>query len=84
LRCRQAFRPRVQPTDAVNKGYVDSVVTTGGRGSFLSKLEDAMSGPLQLPGEKSEVRRGVYDGIVNAVITIAISPVIAMHDRWSK
>jgi hypothetical protein len=33
--------------------------------------------------EKSEIRRGVYDRIVNAVITVAISAAIAMHDRWS-
>ena len=32
--------------------------------------------------EKSEIRRSVYDRIVNAVITVAISAVIAMHDRW--
>ncbi|HYM06723.1 MAG TPA: hypothetical protein VEU11_09200, partial [Terriglobales bacterium] len=32
--------------------------------------------------EKSEIRRGVYDRIVNAVITVAISAAIAMHDRW--
>ena len=31
--------------------------------------------------EKSDVRRGVYDRIVNAVITVAISAAIAMHDR---
>jgi len=41
-----------------------------------------MSGPLQLPGEKSEIRRGVYDRIVNAAITAAISAAIALHDRW--
>ena len=33
--------------------------------------------------ERSEIRRGVYDRIVNAVITVAISAAIAMHDRWS-
>jgi hypothetical protein len=33
--------------------------------------------------EKSEIRRGVYDRIVNAAITAAISAAIAMHDRWS-
>jgi hypothetical protein len=33
--------------------------------------------------EKSEIRRGVYDRIVNAVITVAISAAIVMHDRWS-
>jgi hypothetical protein len=32
--------------------------------------------------EKSEIRRGVYDRILNAAITVAISAMIAMHDRW--
>lgn len=32
--------------------------------------------------EKSEIRRGVYDRIVNAAITAAISAAIALHDRW--
>jgi hypothetical protein len=34
--------------------------------------------------EKSEIRRSVYDRIVNAAITVTISAVIAMHDRWGK
>jgi hypothetical protein len=34
--------------------------------------------------EKSEIRRSVYDRIVNAAITVAISAAIAMHDRWGK
>ncbi len=33
--------------------------------------------------EKSEIRRSVYDRIVNAAITVAISAAIAMHDRWA-
>ena len=32
--------------------------------------------------EKSEIRRSVYDRILNAVITVLISAAIAMHDRW--
>jgi hypothetical protein len=32
--------------------------------------------------ERSDIRRGVYDRIINAVITVAISAAIAMHDRW--
>jgi hypothetical protein len=32
--------------------------------------------------ERSEIKRGVYDRLVNAVITAAISVVIAFHDRW--
>jgi hypothetical protein len=34
--------------------------------------------------EGSEIRRSVYDRIVNAAITVAISAVIAMHDRWGR
>lgn len=34
--------------------------------------------------EKNDVRRGVYDRLVNAVITVAISLAIALHDRWAK
>jgi hypothetical protein len=33
--------------------------------------------------ERSEIRRSVYDRIVNAAITVAISAAIAMHDRWA-
>jgi len=64
-------------------GSGNSPVTVSGSGSFVSKTGDTMSGPLQLPSEKSEIRRGVYDRIVNAAITVAISAAIAMHDRWS-
>jgi len=32
--------------------------------------------------EKSEIRRSVYDRIVNAAITAAISAAIALHDHW--
>ena len=32
--------------------------------------------------EKSEIRRSVYDRIVNAAITVAISAAIALHDHW--
>lgn len=32
--------------------------------------------------ERNDIRRSVYDRLVNAVITVAISAVIAMHDRW--
>ena len=32
--------------------------------------------------EKSEIRRSVYDRIVNAAITVVISAAIALHDHW--
>jgi hypothetical protein len=34
--------------------------------------------------ERNDVRRGVYDRLVNAVLTTAISVLIALHDRWWK
>jgi len=34
--------------------------------------------------ERNDVRRGVYDRLVNAVITMAISGLIAFHDHWWK
>jgi hypothetical protein len=33
---------------------------------------------------KSEIRRSLYDRIINAAITVAISAAIAMHDRRGK
>jgi len=34
--------------------------------------------------ERNDVRRGVYDRLVNVVLTTAISLLIALHDRWWK
>ncbi|HZR57136.1 MAG TPA: hypothetical protein VFA74_09715 [Terriglobales bacterium] len=34
--------------------------------------------------ERHDIRRSVYDRLVNAAITMAISAAIAMHDRWWK
>jgi hypothetical protein len=34
--------------------------------------------------ERDNVRRGVYDRLVNAALTTAISVLIALHDRWWK
>ncbi|MCU1270933.1 MAG: hypothetical protein JWN74_2227 [Acidobacteriaceae bacterium] len=34
--------------------------------------------------ERNDVRRGVYDRLVNAGMTTAISVLIALHDRWWK
>jgi hypothetical protein len=62
----------------------------------LSRLEtkmDMLTGSTQ-PGrmkaaedrirllEHSDIRRGVYDRIVNAVISVGISAAIALHERW--
>ncbi len=40
-----------QPSDAVNKAYVDNAVSGVGGGSFVSKSGDSMSGPLLLSGD---------------------------------
>jgi len=72
----------VANSDAVNKAYVDSAVASVGAGSFVSKNGDAMTGPLNLPGEKNDIRRSVYDRLVNAAITMAISAAIALHDHF--
>ncbi len=34
--------------------------------------------------ERNDIRRSVYDRLVNAVITTALSALIAFHDRWWK
>jgi hypothetical protein len=34
--------------------------------------------------ERNDVRRGVYDRLVNAAITVAISALIAFHNKWWK
>jgi hypothetical protein len=34
--------------------------------------------------ERNDVRRGVYDRLVNAMITLTISVLIALHDKWWK
>lgn len=65
-------------------GTAEAVLVTGGtcngdgQPGRVKLVEDRVN---QL--EKSEIRRGVYDRIVNAAITAAISAAIAMHDRWS-
>jgi hypothetical protein len=34
--------------------------------------------------ERNDVRRGVYDRLINAALTTTISVLIALHDRWWK
>jgi hypothetical protein len=41
----------VAATDAVNKAYVDTALSTVGAGSYVSKSGDTMSGPLLLSGD---------------------------------
>ena len=64
-------------------GTAEAVLVTGGTCSG-----NGQPGRMKLAEdrivvlEKSEIRRGVYDRIVNAVITVAISAAIALHDHW--
>ena len=65
-------------------GTAEAVLVNGGtcngdgQPGRVKQVEDRVT---QL--EKSEIRRGFYDRIVKAAITVAISAAIAMHDRWS-
>jgi hypothetical protein len=72
----------VLATDAANKGYVDGAVANSGSGSYVSKAGDSMSGPLMLSGEKTDIQRGVYDRLLNAVIAVVVSLAIAMRDHF--
>ena len=83
--------------DAANKGYVDAAVANVGSGSYVSKAGDTMTGPLTLPAEpgrmklaedrlvaleKNDLRRNVYDRIVIAGITFAITFTISAIMAW--
>ena len=70
------------PNDVVNKAYVDSSIASVGTGSYVSKSGDTMTGPLLLPAEHSEVRRSVYDRLINAAIAVIISATIALHNHF--
>jgi hypothetical protein len=48
-----------------------------GQPGRMKQAEDRIS---QL--EKNDIRRSVYDRLVNAAITMALSALIAFHDRW--
>ena len=50
-----------------------------GQPGRMKQAEDKIS---QL--EENDIRRSVYDRLVNAVITVALSALIAFHDRWWK
>ena len=34
--------------------------------------------------ERNDIRRSVYDRLVNALITVTVSALIALHDKWWK
>ena len=59
-------------SDAANKAYVDQSVSTVGSGSFVARTGDAMTGPLNLPGDPTSVsalRSGNDDGTRGTVVT---------------
>ena len=51
----------------------------GGQPGRISLMEERL-GTL----ERADVRRSVYDRLVNAALTTAISALIALHDKWWK
>jgi hypothetical protein len=51
----------------------------GGQPGRMSLVEDRVN-----TLERNDVRRGVYDRLVNAALTTVISVLIALHDRWWK
>lgn len=67
--------------DVANKAYVDAAVSSVGSGSYVQKSGDTMTGPLNLSAEHSEVRRSVYDRLINAAIAVIISAAIALHNH---
>ncbi len=83
----------VEATDAANKGYVDAAVGTVGSGAYVPLAGGTMTGPLTLPAEPgrmklaedrvvvlehNDLRRAVYDRIVIAGITFAVTLAISM------
>jgi hypothetical protein len=57
---------------------MDMLIGSGQPGR-MKQAEDRLS-----TLERNDIRRSVYDRLVNAAITMAISAAIAMHDRWWK
>jgi hypothetical protein len=51
----------------------------GGQPGRVSVMENRLSAL-----ERADVRRSVYDRLVNAALTTAISALIALHDKWWK
>jgi hypothetical protein len=49
----------------------------GGQPGRMQRAEDRL-----VALERNDIRRSVYDRLVNAVITVGISAAIAMRDRW--
>ena len=51
----------------------------GGQPGRITLMEDRLN-----TLERADVRRSVYDRLVNAALTTTISVLIALHDRWWK
>jgi|SRR5215470_3539841 len=51
----------------------------GGQPGRISVMENRLNAL-----ERADVRRSVYDRLVNAALTTAISALIALHDKWWK
>ena len=49
----------------------------GGQPGRISLMEERLNAL-----ERADVRRSVYDRLVNAALTMAISTLIALHDKW--
>jgi len=49
-------------------------------GGQPGRMKDAENRLVEL--EKNDIKRGVYDRLLNAAIAIAISVVVSMHERW--
>ena len=60
------------------EAMMDTLVGNGQPGR-MKQAEDKIQELI-----KNDVRRSVYDRIVNAAIAVAVSAAIAMHDRWVK
>lgn len=57
---------------------MDMLVGAGQPGR-ISLLEDRVNAL-----ERSDVKRSVYDRLINAALATAVSVLIALHDRWWK
>jgi hypothetical protein len=85
--------------DAANKSYVDAAVANVGSGAYVPIAGGTMTGPLTLPSEpgrmtlaedrvvaleKNDIRRTIYDRIVIAAITFAITFATGAIVAWYK
>jgi len=85
LRGKQSLVVRVTDND-FQKEVLEKLTRLEAKMDML--IGDSQPGRMQVAEtriselERNDIRRSVYDRMVNAVITVAISAAIAMHDRW--